>query len=653
MEILYLWIENYRNIKNQGFNFSSKWKFDYQNEQLTVEERPDAIDNFFGEDIVNLTALIGANGCGKTSVLEFLYEELFNHHINKFSIHKQSQNILQIPNSSSFFVINNINSDKESEQINNLKIKPNSFHYTPDSVNLLRNHQSLFYSPFLTKHNNRTYTESNLTTRALLQRGKEINSISYGGEVSAYELKEDINLIKFLDFPFNKNELPFSLLSKKVSLKYNFVKNRSRQFQQTKTNLDNLNILKDAAFLNNLTKHIFNSNTKNEEKKFYFLKSTIINLLQCISDCLNRIRRLNIASILSKKSFLPQDRQYIYQEYESLVKNSSTTNTNLSNSIPLLKDYLTGILTDEFSTTIDFFLQLIDDENGNNNTLFNTIAVTKTQALEVLEKYQPLYFKLIISFFEKNFNEIRYKDVTDIYIPHFKFIDFDVEGMSSGERLLSQLFARLNSASSDIKKSACKSLTILIDEGETSLHPQWQKQYIKLLKETLPLIFENTPIQIILTSHSPFIVSDLPKENIIFLDTDKNNKTIVVDGLKQKETFGANIHTLFTDAFFMAGGLMGDFAKEKINAVIKYLNEGASKENPIKTNEQAQQYINLIGEPIIKRQLQKMLDSKRLTKADDNEKNIDEMKQTLNALKEQVRLLENQINPLNDDSDKS
>ncbi|CAA6808521.1 MAG: Unknown protein, partial [uncultured Sulfurovum sp.] len=32
MELLYLWIEDYNNIKNQGFNFSSKWKFDYQNE---------------------------------------------------------------------------------------------------------------------------------------------------------------------------------------------------------------------------------------------------------------------------------------------------------------------------------------------------------------------------------------------------------------------------------------------------------------------------------------------------------------------------------------------------------------------------------------------------------------------------------------------
>jgi len=54
MELLYLWIEDYNNIQNQGFNFSSKWKFDYQNEQLTVEERPNAIDNFLGRVLLIL-----------------------------------------------------------------------------------------------------------------------------------------------------------------------------------------------------------------------------------------------------------------------------------------------------------------------------------------------------------------------------------------------------------------------------------------------------------------------------------------------------------------------------------------------------------------------------------------------------------------------
>jgi hypothetical protein len=38
------------------------------------------------------------------------------------------------------------------------------------------------------------------------------------------------------------------------------------------------------------------------------------------------------------------------------------------------------------------------------------------------------------------------------------------------------------------------------------------------------------------------------------------------------ETFGSNIHELFTNSFFLADGLMGEFARTKISELIKDLN---------------------------------------------------------------------------------
>jgi ABC-type taurine transport system substrate-binding protein len=67
----------------------------------------------------------------------------------------------------------------------------------------------------------------------------------------------------------------------------------------------------------------------------------------------------------------------------------------------------------------------------------------------------------------------------------------------------------------------------------------------------------------------------------------------------------------------MRDGLMGEFAKSKIEDVINYLND---KESTIKDNDEAQKLLNIIGEPIIKNQLQKMLDSKRLSKIDEIDK---------------------------------
>jgi predicted ATP-binding protein involved in virulence len=120
----------------------------------------------------------------------------------------------------------------------------------------------------------------------------------------------------------------------------------------------------------------------------------------------------------------------------------------------------------------------------------------------------------------------------------------------------------------------------------------------------LEIVFGDKKVQIILTSHSPFIISDLPKENILFLDKDDKGNCKVVSGLEKQQTFGANIHTLFTEAFFLEDGLIGNFAKQKINDIIKDL-----KNNPTQEKiEYAEKLINLIGEPVLRIKLTQLLD---------------------------------------------
>ena len=75
MELVYLWISKYKNIENQGFNLNSKWQVEYndQTKELKVEKRnPQPIANFFGEHISNVTAIVGENGAGKSSLMDLL-----------------------------------------------------------------------------------------------------------------------------------------------------------------------------------------------------------------------------------------------------------------------------------------------------------------------------------------------------------------------------------------------------------------------------------------------------------------------------------------------------------------------------------------------------------------------------------------------------
>jgi len=67
MELVYLWVEEYKNIYKQGFNFSPRFECSFDGTNLTIKPK-EHIENFFGDNI-NVTAIIGKNGSGKSSVL--------------------------------------------------------------------------------------------------------------------------------------------------------------------------------------------------------------------------------------------------------------------------------------------------------------------------------------------------------------------------------------------------------------------------------------------------------------------------------------------------------------------------------------------------------------------------------------------------------
>ena len=88
MELVYLWVEDYKNIQKQGFNFSPRFrcKYDEEKNELEIIDKEETGEfypkNFFGDNI-NVTAIVGENGSGKSNIFKQLNEILLNKYWSK------------------------------------------------------------------------------------------------------------------------------------------------------------------------------------------------------------------------------------------------------------------------------------------------------------------------------------------------------------------------------------------------------------------------------------------------------------------------------------------------------------------------------------------------------------------------------------------
>ena len=175
------------------------------------------------------------------------------------------------------------------------------------------------------------------------------------------------------------------------------------------------------------------------------------------------------------------------------------------------------------------------------------------------------------------------------------FIDFDW-GLSSGEENMLRLFSNLyhifdsdyssgkygerkiynkdlKSDDPDDPGTLCDSVLLFMDEADLTLHPEWQRRLIHVLTAFIPKIYPKScvkDVQIVLSTHSPLLLGDIPRENICFLKGSNNAGDIAGES---EETFGQNIHSILKDSFFLSNGTVGEFAASRINHIAARLGE--------------------------------------------------------------------------------
>lgn len=188
-----------------------------------------------------------------------------------------------------------------------------------------------------------------------------------------------------------------------------------------------------------------------------------------------------------------------------------------------------------------------------------------------------------------------------------------MDSMSSGER------QRLNSVGSfnyhlrnldaevkDNQKIQYKNILVVFEEVELYFHPEYQKTYINyLLKQIKQMNLQGIKsISLLFVTHSPFILSDVVKHNILYLEKGEE-----VNHRMKVNTFASNINELLAESFFLSGGFVGEFAKEKINELVNFLL--SDKELLGKWNRNiARDLIELVGDEVVRIQLRKLFAKK-------------------------------------------
>lgn len=192
--------------------------------------------------------------------------------------------------------------------------------------------------------------------------------------------------------------------------------------------------------------------------------------------------------------------------------------------------------------------------------------------------------------------------------------EITLRSMSSGERQMlnsiSYICYHIKNISSKKKKGkrvvGYHHVNLIFDEAELYYHPEFQRRFVKLLLERLAMCHINRTnirsINIILVTHSPFILSDIPESNIMYLGEEKHNKSAL--------TFGSNIYDLLQNSFFLNSDI-GAVAQLKIEELIEIYNSPISnKTKKIFTEKYPEfQYVQRhIGETYIRKTYRFMLE---------------------------------------------
>lgn len=609
MELIFFWSNKIPPFDDCQLNLSGRFEVSFtKNEErkeikLEITENLSYPNSLFGQSILNITAFIGKNGTGKTNILQFVTEVLSGNsswfeHENYLAIYfsEDEKTFLHRHNMHTHISNDNFINNTPLRGASNYQIQFSVPHgYNTELSNPPTRTKTIFYSPLF---NNEFLFGSepgkiiDLTPEFLINADHN-KAASPESILSVHKSK---NIERQLNFVFQYEGIP------EVTQRFPLPSEMTiESIEQEHHDMDwdhNLN------YSSRLIREFFlggRQDNSDDNKKI---------IIKNIYSARNVIDSAEMGSpssleVFRKKTGLFFLLDFVHNFFNALNSSNNwldddigVTTSNLQYLEPwdAFKKFLVlqQWTNEEQRAIILRFFQKLNDFIFSSSTNVDFNYDRKVYSADLMQVYELLQL-------QRSYQESLLSH--DIYSDRRDLISFNWRRISSGEKAFINFFSRLHYAKESIEAKEEPNniglIYLIIDEGEVGFHPEWQREYLDLIINIIPQIFPSKKIQTILSSHSPFLVSDLFKENIIFLNRDGNGRAIIDKGVARERTFAGNIHTILSDSFFMENGLIGEFGKKKIKEIISQI----TSKNLERKNEIIK-VINGVGEPIIKQKLE-------------------------------------------------
>lgn len=564
MQLIYCYIRKFRNIEHQEVQLSDGHQVHVIDGHLTIEKRePSRIKDYvYGQNFVrNLHVIVGKTGSGKTNLLQMIGMNKWG----RLDSEKDDSYLMlyKMSKPGAFFVemvgINIEDLNNQEDSLWGMRDGAHVFRFTYDfDANRIANVENARYEdteetciinafdrnafafcPYEDEHSNGFHEENGFLPRMLAQFGKSSISTecAYLQEYLKSFQEGNIKRKASLVIKWNnwQNKHQFDLNEKLMRRDYWTYKSRAEE--QRERNYKTGKYHEQVTYPNDSTpksRFLHDLMTdfaiylrkwaecvdENFPEKYYRWTGGIYDLGIKNPRVLPDGKKM---SILKRIDWLCQ---YLDYHTDEMTSNKGLIWQAGSDVRDLF--FILSKMDDKYFTDEEFSIPVVDidmTEGSAMQDLFERIEQYRADELGVFtQQLLPYHWTYVSS------GEYQYAKIWGI-----------IEEYGIRVKIMKQ--------GTSYKDTKHPNLILLIDEPENYMHPEMCRMFISKMKVILARREETAELQVLLSTHSPFILSDVLSEQVIKMECDELGMCHISQCVKPY--FAANIHSIMADGFFL------------------------------------------------------------------------------------------------------